>query len=498
MTNLKLKTQIIKQFWSVPFVLYSTLLLVGICFIVAGGCNNNDNTSSGSSSSLIPSAPSGLIATAISLTAISISWTDTTNTETGFYVESRTPPTITYTVVATLTANTTVYTDTGLTPTTTVYYRVKAFNFVGESAYSNEASTVTSWDTTDTTTAVPSKRKEHKAVWADNIGMVVWGGWNDTNGYITSGGVYSPTAAVSWTATAAAPGSMHGRIDHTAIWTGSEVIIWGGHWYNAVSNTNIYLYDGGIYDPALNSWTPITPTLSPVSRSGHAALWTDEWMVVCGGYDGTYLKSMAGFNPAVSAWVYYFPDMDTGRREHTAIWTGSGTEAWRHQIIIWGGYNGSYLNTGQSYHMETNQYQTIPITNAPSARCNHTVVWTGSKMIIWGGFNGMEYLNTGGIYDPTTNSWKQISTINAPIARMDHTAIWTGSKMIVWGGGGAPGFNSGGMYDPQTDTWTPLSTINGPVARGQHTAVWTGTEMIVWGGWDGKNIFNTGGLYKVE
>lgn len=490
------------RFNQCPYWMNNLWLLCVLCasvVILISGCLTTDNnSSSGSSTSIIPTAPSKLIGTAISSTAITISWTDTTTTELGFYVERRTPPSTVWTVLpVTPTANTISYTDTGLTVNTTYYYRVKAFNFVGQSGYSNEAGTLTSWNTTDTTTA-PSERIQHTAVWADNIGMITWGGWNDTGGYITSGGVYSPTATVSWTATAAAPGSMRGRIGHTAIWTGSEMIIWGGHWYNAISATNVYLYDGGIYDPALNNWTPITSTVSPISRTGHAAVWTGEWMVACGGYDNTYLKSMAALAPSGPAWVYFLPDMDTARRWHTAIWTGSGSdETWRHQIIIWGGYNGSYLNTGQAYHMETGQYQTIPITNAPTARCNHTVVWTGSKMIVWGGYNGT-YLNTGGIYDPATNTWSPISTINAPSARMDHTTIWTGSKMIVWGGGLAPGINSGGMYDPQTDIWTPLSTINSPAPRGQHTAVWTGTEMIIWGGWNGVDIFKTGGLYKIE
>ena len=54
-------------------------------------------------------------------------------------------------------------------------------------------------------------------------------------------------------------------------------------------------------------------------------------------------------------------------------------------------------------------------------------------MIIWGGNNG-GFLNTGGRYNPVTNSWTATSTINVPAARGYHTAVWTGSEMIVWGG----------------------------------------------------------------
>ena len=56
-------------------------------------------------------------------------------------------------------------------------------------------------------------------------------------------------------------------------------------------------------------------------------------------------------------------------------------------------------------------------------------------MIVWGGTpDGIHVLNTGGRYNPSTDTWTAISTTNAPDAREDHTAVWTGSQMIVWGG----------------------------------------------------------------
>ena len=39
-------------------------------------------------------------------------------------------------------------------------------------------------------------------------------------------------------------------------------------------------------------------------------------------------------------------------------------------------------------------------TGVPSARRWHTVVWSGSEMIVWGGFTGVSYFNTGGRYTP--------------------------------------------------------------------------------------------------
>src|SRR5215472_11645615 len=84
----------------------------------------------------------------------------------------------------------------------------------------------------------------------------------------------------------------------------------------------------------------------------------------------------------------------------------------------------------------------------------------------------------------TDDTWTPTSLTNAPSARNSHTAVWTGSEMIVWGGWNGPGLNTGGRYDPTTDSWTATSIANAPTARLAHTAVWTGSEVIVWGGFD--------------
>jgi uncharacterized membrane protein len=101
-------------------------------------------------------------------------------------------------------------------------------------------------------------------------------------------------------------------------------------------------------------------------------------------------------------------------------------------------------------------------------------------MIVWGGTNG-GFLNTGGRYHPGTDSWTATSTANAPTSRQQFTAVWTGTEMIVWGGYNGTNLNSGGRYNPTVDSWTATKLINAPTGRTDHTAIWTGSEMIVWG-----------------
>ncbi len=87
-----------------------------------------------------PAAPSNLVASAVSRTQINLTWTDNANNEEGFVVERRREGEATFTPIATINVpNTTSYQDTGLQRRTRYYYRIRAFNAAGDSAYSNEA-----------------------------------------------------------------------------------------------------------------------------------------------------------------------------------------------------------------------------------------------------------------------------------------------------------------------------------------------------------------------
>jgi N-acetylneuraminic acid mutarotase len=115
-------------------------------------------------------------------------------------------------------------------------------------------------------------------------------------------------------------------------------------------------------------------------------------------------------------------------------------------------------------------------------------------MIVWGGYGGSPSsgtpLNDGGRYNPAGNSWTAVTTTGAPAARYQHTAVWTGSEMIVWGGNNGSSLNDGGRYNAAGNSWTAVTTTAAPAARYQHTAVWTGSEMIVWGGYNGSIYLN--------
>jgi len=173
-----------------------------------------------------------------------------------------------------------------------------------------------------------------------------------------------------------------------------------------------------------------------------------------------------------------------------AVWTGS-------EMVVWGGYDGSAaIDTGGRYDPAADSWLPISTSDAPSVRYAHTTVWTGTKVIVWGGYDGSSAIDTGGRYDPVTDSWAPVETTGAPSARWGQLAVWTGSTMIVWGGyDGSVYFDTGGAYDPVTDSWTATSTTGAPSPRYLCAVVWSGSEMIVWGGYDGSQTYNDGGRY---
>jgi N-acetylneuraminic acid mutarotase len=342
-----------------------------------------------------------------------------------------------------------------------------------------------SWTATSTTNA-PSARSGHKAVWTGSE-MIVWGGVGSN--IFNTGGRYNP-GTDSWTATSRT-NAPTGRYDHTAVWTGSEMIVWGGN------NGSEYLDTGGRYNPDTDSWSATSTTNAPTGRIDHTAVWTGTEMIVWGGRQDTFQQVDTGgrYNPGTDSWsATKTTSAPTARFKHTAVWTGS-------EMIVWGGFdNINRFNTGGRYTPGTDSWTATSTTNAAAGRGSHTAVWTGSEMIVWGGYNG-DILNTGGRYNPGTDSWTITSGTNAPAARWYHTAVWTGTEMTVWGGQDEElnYLNTGGRYNSDTDSWTATSTTNAPIARWLHTAAWTSSEMIVWGGYDEElNYLNTGGRYCAQ
>ncbi|MFA5795483.1 MAG: DUF2341 domain-containing protein [Candidatus Brocadiia bacterium] len=137
------------------------ILLFAAGILSYGGFCQDEANKVITGSSIIPQNPSNLVATVISDSEIDLAWSDNSPNEGGFIIERKTSQTATFQVLATVTSNVTTYADTNVAELTNYFYRVTAFNAVGQSDPSNEVALVAPWtivtiDSQDNTGNYPS------------------------------------------------------------------------------------------------------------------------------------------------------------------------------------------------------------------------------------------------------------------------------------------------------------------------------------------------------
>lgn len=222
---------------------------------------------------------------------------------------------------------------------------------------------------------------------------------------------------------------------HTAVWTGKEMIVWGGGCGRRECT------DGAAYDPTSDSWRTIAR--APVVGYGHTAVWTGNEMIVWGGSDDYESEGMKG---CVT----------------------------------------SFIGNGAAYDPVADSWDLLP-ESPLEPRGWHAAVWTGEEMVIWGGATGLgcdyQYPSDGAAYDPNAGSWRPMTS--SPLSgRVEASAVWTGEEMIVWGGsthGRSMTLDDGAAFELSSSEWRMLPEA--PMeSRAMHASVWSGNGMIVWGG----------------
>lgn len=98
------------------------------------------------------------------------------------------------------------------------------------------------------------------------------------------------------------------RAGHTSVWTGTQMVVWGG-------GDNDPYSDGARYNPAGNSWTAMSTVARPTARAGHVAVWTGTEMILWGGgwadpdpnISGVYYTETYSYTPGSLLYLYQRP-----------------------------------------------------------------------------------------------------------------------------------------------------------------------------------------------
>lgn len=156
-----------------------------------------------------------------------------------------------------------------------------------------------------------------------------------------------------------------------------------------------------------------------------------------------------------------------GRGEPAAVWTGT-------EMIVWGGFGSSeeqYFDDGAAFNLANGTWRVI--APAPISPRNYpAAVWTGTEMIVWGGFIDEDVrIYDGAAYNPATDMWRLLPpnpvSMGGGITIL--SMVWTGDEAVVVGGVAAA------AYDPVTNSWRRLAA---PASPG-FDAMWAG-DSIVW------------------
>jgi hypothetical protein len=225
---------------------------------------------------------------------------------------------------------------------------------------------------------------------------------------------------------------------YCGVWTGKEIVY--------LSNSKEYAIYSRRYNPELDTWKPINIEGYPEIGRGFSCVWSGSEVIVWGGEkEGTKLNTGGRYDPEKDTWRSMNDEgAPEGRSGHLAVWTGS-------EMIIWGGSTKKGpTNTGGVYDPESDSWRLISTKCAPVAVENHRAAFSGKKMIVIGGERNCsgccctnntffpcmceggcycEVVSSSGIYNPDFDTWVPIGEDKD---LSDCGIVWIGQQAVIW------------------------------------------------------------------
>jgi hypothetical protein len=294
---------------------------------------------------------------------------------------------------------------------------------------------------------------------------------------------------------AAVGSAFAGRVDATAVWTGKEVVIWGG--VDAADDKRM-LVDGAAYDPASDSWRLTAEPLTSEGRKQAAGMWTGTRAMFWGGIrrNGQASAFHDLYDPNSDTWTTE-PDTSAGRLIGAATsWSGS-------LFYVYGGSTtkGSTTDKAFAYDPGEGAWSALPV--APEPRTAAFGQWDGSQLVVWGGHDTGADLASGFRYDSAANAWVDLSAASLAQGRSADpwltgwTARLSGARVLLLGGRyGSASARDGAIYNSATNSWISVQAWPSGEEHLGAVAIWSGTEFVLWGGIDGDRATATGERYR--
>jgi N-acetylneuraminic acid mutarotase len=330
--------------------------------------------------------------------------------------------------------------------------------------------------------------------------LLIWGGNGANDGYR-----YNPNTN-SWT-TMSSTNAPVPRNFYVSCFTGTELIIWGG----SDANTAVALNTGARYNLASNTWTAMTTTNAPAFLFGASAIKDGNAMYVYGGSSGNvYSNKMNKYDFVANTWTQNTPGGTT-----VPVRTGAGMMSHNGFIYVFGGtYTPQFSVTqflfdGYVYNTATNSWSANIGSGVPGYQQGANIQ-KGNKVYSFGGVTGSgnnySYVNEIGVKDITAPNPAYTKLGNAPVAARfgSYVDTLTNNRLIFWGGFVFSGSNyipfaNGTIYNFSNNTFQDISTEGAPPPSFKGSTKSLAGKFVIWNMADATNAaINKGFIYTPD
>lgn len=240
------------------------------------------------------------------------------------------------------------------------------------------------------------------------------------------------------------PGPLSVRGDAAVVWTGREVVVWGGDveaFNMGLAGGDRALRDGAAYDPMTGRWRMLASSPLPASSVTARATWTGEQVVVVRG------GSAASWDPVTDTWTSLpSPGVDLGddRGVGELVWTGQEVLA---------------PDIGRRWAFGDDRWKEMADRSVALERPSAT--WTGDRLVQVGLAGGVRMLS----YDPGADGWDELSP-PPDVSGLASDVAWDGREVVA-----IDSQLRAAAYDPSATSWRVLPDV--PVQE------WEGFPSIV-------------------
>jgi hypothetical protein len=336
--------------------------------------------------------------------------------------------------------------------------------------------------------------RERAAYTTFNNKLFVFGGANASGTALGDAAIYDP-ATNTWTLVTAIANAPSPRWGATAVWTGTEILVYGGR----ATTSGAALMSGASYDPATGQWSPIaTGSVGHVHPVGGASSSQAVFWGGWGATTATLVGTAERYTVAANSWQAASTTPSSPGALQDPAWAFTGTD-----LYLWGGLSGGITRTNQawSYSLTTNSWTSLTATGT-TARSGAFGAWDTHSFFAWAGRSTTGATNTGWYY--YGGVWTAMGGTGAPTARyaMHRQAGWTfvleAGNIVFLGGfdtNGNPLTDGSRYYSTPTSggaTWNAITDWNSGEQHLWGVAAYAGGEVIVWGGINGTAVTATG------